>query len=120
MTSPLIKKIGGILASALPAAGITEAATLIRSTAGARTPGSVIDGPALTTTSYTCKGFVSTEKLDSIDGTLVEKDDRVVCLLGKTLAVTPRSSDRITIDGKTQNVEAVQGTAAIWTLLLRG
>jgi hypothetical protein len=38
------------------------------------------------------------EHHDAIGDTLVEQTDRVVCVLGQTLSVTPRKGDRLTID----------------------
>lgn len=119
MTSPLVKQIAGILGTALPAAGVTESATLIRSVAGTRTPGALSSGTNPTTTSYACKGFVSTERKDKIGETLVESTDRVVCILGASLPVRPSANDRVTIDGKTQPVIDLEGSDAVWTLLLR-
>lgn len=120
MSSPLLTKIAGILSTALPSAGVTVGATLIRSTQGARTPGAFADGPAITETSIACKGFVSTETHTKIGDTLVAQADRVVNLLGGTLGgVVPTSGDKITIDGKTQRVIAVEGSVAVWTCLCR-
>lgn len=119
MTSPFVKQIAPILNAAFPAAGVTESATLIRSVAGAYTPGSLVDGRTQTTTSYSCKGFVSNERHEKIGQTLVESTDRIVCLLGASLSVTPNASDRVTIDGKTQRIVDLQGTPAMWTLLCR-
>lgn len=118
MTSPLVTKIAGILATALPSAGITEAATLIRVTAGSR-GATVSAGTNPTSTSYTCKGFVSTDKHTKIADTLVDVQDRVVSLLGSGLAVIPVTTDKITIDGTTLRIIAIEGNAAIWTCLCR-
>lgn len=119
MSTPLFKLVGNALNSALPAAGATESATLVRSTASARTPGSLVDGANPTTTSYACKGFVSNEKHTQVGDTLVEATDRVVQILGASLAVTPKKGDRVTIDGKTQPVVDFDGNPALWTLLCR-
>jgi hypothetical protein len=115
VTTPLIRLVGRELARALPSAGATEAAT-----ATARTPGSVADGTNPTSASYSCKAFVSTERHDAIGDTLVETTDRVVCILGQTLSVTPRKGDRLTIDSVTQRIESFEGTPALWLVLLRG
>jgi hypothetical protein len=119
MTSPLVKKIASALNSALPSAGVTESATLIRSIAGTRTPSSLVDGTNATTTSYACKGFVSTERHAKIGETLVETTDRVVCLVGASLPVTPLAKDKITIDGATQRIVDLEGSPAMWTCLCR-
>jgi hypothetical protein len=118
MTTPLITKIASILGNALPSAGVTESATLTRSTPGTRTPGALAEGTNPTTTSYSCKGFVSSESFESIDGTIVERGDKVVCLIGLG-AVKPKATDTITIDSQTLKVTAVEGTVAIWTCLCR-
>lgn len=119
MTSPLVTKIAGILNSALPAAGITEAATLTRSVPAARTPGSLADGANPTTTSYACKAFVSSERHERVGETLVESTDRIVCIVGASLPVTPKNGDRVTLDGKTQPIVDFEGSPAMWTCLCR-
>lgn len=119
MTSPLVTKIAAILNQALPAAGITEAVTFVKVTPGTRTSGAVSSGTNPTTTSYSCKGFVSTEKHEKIGGTLVEKTDKVVSILGASLAATPTSNDKVTIGGVTLRVIDLQGSPALWTLLCR-
>lgn len=119
MTTPLIKLVANALNAALPAAGVTESATLVRSIAGTRTPGSLASGTNPTTTSYACKGFVSNEKHEKIGETLVERTDRIVCILGASLPVTPLSTDKITIDGVTQRIIDLEGTPALWTCLCR-
>lgn len=123
MTAPLIKLIKGILPGAFASAGNanpSEPAMLIRSTPGSRTPGAAIDGTNPTDANYPCKVVPSNETHESIGGTLVEATDRVVGVLGGTLSVAPRKGDRLTLDGKTMRVESLQGSAALWTLLLRG
>lgn len=120
MTTALIKLVGRELARALPSAGATEAATLIRSTPTSRTAGELSRGMNPTETSYPCKGFVSNEHYDQIGDTLVQQNDRVVCLLGEGLGVTPRFGDKLTIDGVTQRIQDVAGTPSMWILLLRG
>jgi hypothetical protein len=122
MSTPLIKLISKTLPKAFAAAGNanpSESATLIRSTPGARTPGALADGTNPTTTLYACKGFVSTDKHEAIDGTLVESTDRVIGLLGGTLAIRPKKGDRITIDSRTDTIESLEGTDALWLCLGR-
>lgn len=122
MTTPLIKLIRNTLPKAFAAAGNanpSEEATLIRTTLGDRSPGSLLDGRTQTDTSYPCKGFVSSEKHATIGETTVEQTDRVVCLLGGTLATRPKSGDRITIDSLTQRVVDLEGSDALWTCLCR-
>jgi hypothetical protein len=118
MSTNLIKLIASELADALPSAGVSEAATYIEVTQGARTVLSGGRNPI--NTSHPCQAFVSTTRREKVGGTLVEKSDRVVCIVGKTLAVQPSTTGRITIDGKTQSIVDIEGTDALWTLLCRG
>lgn len=121
MTSPLIKLIGKDLKKALPKAGATEAATLIRVTPGTRTAGSLSAGTNPTTTSVPCLGYIVTERREKVGDTRVEARDRIVALLGESLGgERPRTRDRITIDGATMPVVDTEGSPALWICLCRG
>lgn len=120
MTTSLVKLVAKAVNKGLTQARAVESATLTRLTPGTRTPGSLASGTNPTTTSYACKGFVSNERHDKIGDTLVESTDRVVCIVGDSLSVTPSANDRVAIDSKTQPVVDFEGTPALWTLLLRG
>lgn len=121
MSTGLDKIVGNALKAALPAAKVTEAATLIKVAAGVRTGGAISAGTNPTSTSYPCQGRVVTTKREKIGGTLVEKQDRIVLLLGETLSgQRPTSKDRITIDGATQPIVDVEGSPAAWVCLCRG
>lgn len=119
MTTPLIRTIAAALNSALPAAGVTESATLTKYTQGTRTAGNLAGGTNPTSTAYVCKGFVSTKKHTTIGGTLVKAGDVIVCLiaLGDT---EPGNGDTIAIDSDTHRVIDAEGTPALWTCLCRG
>lgn len=120
MSSPLIKLVGKALNQALPSAGVTEAATLIRVTSGARTAGNLAGGTNPSSAPVPCLGFVSNEKRQKVGATSVESRDRIVCLLGETLGgQVPTSKDRITIDGATQPIIDLEGSAALWICLCR-
>jgi len=104
-------------------AGMTKAATLIKTTSGVRTVGQLSAGTNPTTTSYACKGLVKTTSKDKIGGTLVEKTDRVVMLFGQSLGdVVPATKDRLTIDGATQSIVGIDTdpAGAVHTCLCRG
>lgn len=117
---------GGIakqVARGLRKAGMTLPATLIKVTAGTRTPGAISAGTNPTETSHKARGFVPKKTAKKIGGTIVEENDRIVALLGATLAsgVVPTSKDKLTIDGETLRVMAVETDAAkaVYTCLCR-
>ncbi len=74
-------------------------ATLTKVTAGTRTPGAASGGTNPTTADYACRGLVSDYDAAKIDGTLIERGDREVTLLGATIASAqvPTTQDRVTI-----------------------
>ncbi len=75
-------------------------ATLIKITAGTRTPDAQSAGTNPTSTSYTCKGWVASFESTQIDGIMVKSEDRMVALLGGSLAdgIAPEVNDKITIE----------------------
>lgn len=84
-------------------------ATLTKSTPGTRTPGNLTGGTNPTTISYTCKGFIDTQKVAFFNGTLVREGSKVVVLIGDTInggdpASAPVPGDRITIEGSTYEI----------------
>ena len=111
------------VAKGLKAAGMTKPATLIKVTAGTRTPGAISAGTNPTETSFKCRGLVQRATLSKIGGTLVEKGDRVIVLLGATIAgkQVPTSKDKITIEGVTSRIIAVDRdpASAAYTCLTR-
>jgi hypothetical protein len=84
-----------------------RSATLIKTTAGSRTVGSLADGPGATTTSYQCKALIELLTVDDMPGTLVTANDRKIGILGASLSVVPSINDSITIkdiDGVTKTM----------------
>jgi len=74
------------------------ALTLRKTTAGARTPGSLTSGQAMTPADYSCKGFFDVYKNDEIDGTTVKKNDHKIYILGDSISngtVVPEPGDII-------------------------
>ena len=102
------------LGAALAAEGFLVAAALIKVTAGTRTVGAENAGTNPTEASYAAQGYVARRKATKIAGTLVEQADRVVVLLGRTIegAKVPTSKDKVTIDGETLRVIAVDSDLA--------
>ncbi len=99
----LLDDIAGIVGDALVGAEMTKPATLIKVTAGTRTPGSVTGGTNPTTTSFAAQGIVADYSAYSIAESLVKAGDRKVRLFGSTIAggAVPETNDRITIEGTT-------------------
>lgn len=82
-------------------------ATLRSSAAGTPTPGSLTAGGTTTYTPYTCKGFIDTQKVRFIDGTLVRGGMKVVVLIGDTINsgnTAPKPGDQIIIEGTTYRI----------------
>ena len=123
MAKPLQGGIAKLLAKGMKQAKMTFDATLIKVTAGARTPGALSAGTNPTEASFACKGFVPKRTATKIANTLIEQNDRVVAILGATIAGSqvPTSNDKITIDGETLRIMAVKtdGAKAVYTLLAR-
>lgn len=113
-----------LVARKMRASGLVKSATLIKVTPGVRSVGNLINGTNPTTVSYAASGWVTTTNKKKIGGTLVEETDRVVALLGSSIASAqiPTTNDRLTIDGKTQNVVGVDRDPgkAIYVCLCRG
>lgn len=118
-----LKLIKNAVGAGMKGAGMTKAATLIRSTPGTRTVGALTAGTNPTTTNVPCLGLVRNTTRDEIAGTLIEKNDRIVMLFGKSLGdVVPTAKDRITIEGVSQVIIAVERdpAGAVFTCLCRG
>lgn len=116
-------KIAKLVAGALKSAKMTQPAVLTKFVMGTRTPDHLAEGTNDTSNTYAAKGFVSNDKFDKIGGTLVEQNDRVVCLLGATIAgkQVPTTKDRVTIGGITSVIMAVDVDAAkaVYTCLTK-
>ncbi len=98
--------IAKVLASAM-GAGLLPA-TLIRKTAGTRTPGALTGGQndGDTTATYSCRGFIDSYSQRHAKGSLIQEGDRKITLLGGTLpdTIDPQPGDQITIEGGTYTI----------------
>ncbi len=85
------------------AAGVLPA-ILIKVTEGTRTTLAVTEGNKPTEVPHACRGFVDTQNLRNVSGTLVTGGQKVVVLLGDTINngnTIPALGDKITIEGNT-------------------
>lgn len=80
--------------------------TLVKTTPGTRTPGSLADGTNPTTTSYTCKGFEERKLSAYVSPTTARVKQLTISILGGTLpdGVEPKAGDRITSQGVTYTI----------------
>lgn len=80
--------------------------TLTKVEPGSRTPGSLTGGTNPTGTSHTVKGFVDEYQDRHIDGTLIQRGDRKIVILGGSLpsGTVPEPSDKITAEGETRTI----------------
>jgi hypothetical protein len=95
--SPFGVDVAGILAAELGPG--MDAATLTVVTAGVRDPDNLSAGTNATEIDYECRGQVTDDAAEQFDATLVQKDDRVVTILLKTLGggtVKPKPNDKVT------------------------
>ncbi|MBA3421660.1 MAG: hypothetical protein H0U12_07175 [Thermoleophilaceae bacterium] len=106
MPKPLEGGIAKIVAKALKSAKMTKAATLTKLSVGTRMPGVVTAGTNPTSIDYKARGIVTDYRADQVDGTLIQKNDRQVRLVGATIAggQVPVPSDKVTIEGATYTV----------------
>jgi hypothetical protein len=118
MPKPLEGGIAKEVLRGLKRAKMLRSATLIKLASNMRTPGQASAGVNASSTSYACKGFVSSTSKSKIGGTLVESGDVVICLIAQTLAVTPATRDKVTIDGTTHQIFGVDIDAATATFIL--
>jgi hypothetical protein len=110
--------IAGIIAAQM--GPLLLPATLRVFTLGARTPGDLTSGPAITSTASTAaRGFVeSYDTKDQGAGSIVQVGDRKITLLGATLGgLVPVPSSEIDIEGDTYTVVDVQRDPAAATYL---
>lgn len=86
--------------------GAVLTVTLTKKTVGDRTSGNLSGGRSISTTDYSCKGFVDVFEDSQIDGTTVKRGDRKVVILGASLpsGIAPEPDDTITIEGETLEV----------------
>ena len=104
--------------------GKLRPATLTKITQGAVDPMNYAAGPAQTETSFAAQGIESAYDESQIDGTIIQRNDRRVTLIADLIdsGAVPEVNDRITIEGKTYNVEAVSSdpARATYTCQCRG
>ena len=97
-------------------------ATLIIRTPGTRT-GNLTGGTNPTEASYTCEGFIDSQNRRSVNGTLVEDGNIIVVIIGDSLeaAVDPKTEDKVTIEGSTYWIRAIDRdpAKATYTLLCK-
>lgn len=78
-------------------------AVLTKITIAARTVGQLTGGTNSTETDYPCKGFIDTQRRETIEAaTLTDAGTRKIALIGDTIAngtVYPVAGDKITIEG---------------------
>ena len=97
--------ISGIIAREV-GKGVLDA-TLTKVTPGTRTPGSLSSGTNPTEVLHACKGFIDTQRIRNLDGTLVASGQKVVVLLGDTIDsgnTAPALGDKITIEGSIYSI----------------
>lgn len=116
--------IAKIINDEIAAAGGVLDGTLIKSTAGTRTPGSLTGGVNPTTVSHAFKGFIEKRTEVRKDGQLVAAGGEIVTVLGASLpsGVTPDTQDRVTIEGTTYDVAELldrDPAAATYELLVQ-
>jgi hypothetical protein len=125
MSQPLTGGIAKAVYQGAKAAKLGLPATLIKVTAGTRTPNNVSGGTNPTTTSYACYGFVSDFAVTQIDGTLIAVNDRKIDLYGYSIAsgtVAPTTGDEVTIAGGTYRIKHVDTdpAQAMWVCITHG
>jgi len=100
------------------------AATLIKKTPGTRNPADPTAGTNPTSTSYACRGFIDTQAVKNLDGTLVEDGTKKIVLIGDTISggsVAPDTGDLITIENTTYSIDRIDRdpAAATYTCIAR-
>lgn len=93
-------------------------ATLVKVTAGTRTPGSLTAGTNSTTVNHACKGFIEDYKSDRVDGTVIQFGDRMVILVANSISsgtVEPVGQDQVIIEGDTYRIVNVERDPAAAT-----
>jgi hypothetical protein len=59
-------------------------------------------------TSYTGKGFIDDYRDSRVDGTIVKVGDRMVTILGSTIAAVPEPNDKVFIEEKSWEIIRVK------------
>ena len=99
------------------------AATLTVVTPGTRTSGGLTSGTQPTTVDHTARGFLDDYEDRHIDGTVIQRGDRICVLLGASISggAIPSAGDRVTIESETFNIVNVKRdpAAASYTMQVR-
>lgn len=98
--------VGRILNSGIKGA---SSVTLVKTTPGTRTGGSLTGGHNPTSTSYSCRGWIESSRQKFMDDSLTEYGDKYVTILSASLPsdVIPEPGDLVTI-------ENVSGSTVVW------
>ena len=114
--------IAGIVAQSIGPGVLPTVLTKV--TPGTRTPGDLTGGTNPTTTDYSARGFLDDYRDFQIDGTIIQRGDRIALLIGDTIASSqvPEPGDKITVEGATYNVVNVKRdpAAATYECQVRG
>lgn len=116
-------KLARLALAGLKPAGLTKPATLHVTSPGTRAIGSLTSGTSPTYTAQPARGLVTQWRRERLGATLVQASDRVILLLGATLAgIEPKVGDAVTIEGVTTRVLDVDRdpAGATFTMLTRG
>lgn len=111
--------LSGIIRSAFR--GKLLPATLLSAVNDARTPGALSAGQNVTYVPHAAEGFVEDYEVSERDGTIVQRGDRVVTLIGDSIAglAVPAPNDKVTIEGATYFVVSVERDPAAATYVLQ-
>ena len=92
-------------------------ATLTRLTISSRDSADLSAGVRPTGTEHSARGFVDTYKDGRIDGTIIQKGDRIVTLIGDSIQplAVPQINDLVTIEGKQYTILDVKRDPAAAT-----
>lgn len=84
-------------------------ATLRKVTPGTRDPSDLSGGTNPTEQAFACRGIIDEYRESQFDGTLIQRGDRKVLILGGTLpsGVVPEQGDKISIEGQVFQVVGV-------------
>ena len=102
----LLDEIAAIVGEAIPAAGLTRPAVLIKVTEGTPIPGRTSGGSNPVLTSFPCEGIEASLGALQLAGTLIPGVQIAIKLFGTTIGsgAIPEPGDRITIQGTTYTI----------------
>ena len=93
--------------------------TLTKVAPGTRTPGTLTGGTNPTETVHTVKGFVNDYTDYQIDGTIIQRGDRKVVILGGSLSngTVPEPNDKVTAESEQRVIINVERDPASATYI---